>query len=165
MSIYFYIRHTQGEFTVNLQNFKQNLGFLVGMTILSVLVSSPIVAQQGATISGRVVDELGDPVVGSSVAIHRYKVIEGDGQRGRFVPFLQKPVGLNGRFSFTNIAPVEFVSFVVDNEWTKGKILSIEMGELILYPGDHPHLGRIRFSLEAGMEIENVVITVNSTLR
>ena len=149
---------------MNLQSFKQNFGFLVGVMILSLLVSSSVVAQQGATISGRVVDELGNPVVGTSVALHRYKAIDDD-QRGRFVPFWQKPVGLDGRFSFINIAPTESVSFVVDGDRTKGKILSIEMGELTLYPGDHPHFGKIRFSLEAGMEIEDVIITVNTTLQ
>ena len=146
---------------MNLQSFKQNLGFLFGTTILSLLVSSSVVAQEGATISGRVVDELGDPVVGNSVAIQRYKAIDG-GRGGQFVPFWQRSVNLDGRFSFTNIAPAESVSFVVDNEQTTGKILSIQMGELTLYPGDHPHFGKMRFSLEAGMELENVIITVNT---
>lgn len=149
---------------MNLQSFKQNFGFLVGVMILSLLVSSSVVAQQGATISGRVVDELGNPVVGTSVALHRYKAVEDDARPVRFVPFWQKPVGLDGRFSFINIAPTESVSFVVEDERTKGKILSIQMGELTLYPGDHPHLGKVRFSLEAGMDIEDVVITVNTNI-
>ena len=150
---------------MNLQSFKQNLGVLFSVTmILSVLVSSSVVAQQGATISGRVVDELGDPVVGTSVALHRYKAIEDDERRVPFVPFWQKPVNLDGSFSFVNIAPTESVSFVVEDERTKGKILSIQMGELTLYPGDHPHFGKVRFSLEAGMDIENVVITVNTNI-
>ena len=149
---------------MNLQSFKQNFGFLVGAMILSVLASSSVVAQQGATISGRVVDELGDPVVGTSVAIHRYKAIEDDERRVPFVPFWQKPVNLDGSFSFVNIAPTESVSFIVDDEGTKGKILSIQMGELTLYPGDHPLFGKVRFSLEAGMEIEDVVITVNTNI-
>ncbi len=150
---------------MNLQSFKQNLGVLFSVTmILSVLVSSSVVAQQGATISGRVVDELGDPVVGTSVALHRYKAIEDDERRVPFVPFWQKPVNLDGSFSFVNIALTESVSFVVEDERTKGKILSIQMGELTLYPGDHPHFGKVRFSLEAGMDIENVVITVNTNI-
>lgn len=147
---------------MNLQSFKQNLGLLLLMMILSALVSSSVVAQQGATISGRVVDELGNPVIGTSVALHRYKAIEDDERPLRFVPFWQKPVGLDGRFSFVNIAPTESVSFVVEDERTKGKILSIQMGELTLYPGDHPLFGKVRFSLEAGMDIEDVVITVNT---
>ena len=149
---------------MNLQSFKQNFGFLVGAMILSVLASSSVVAQQGATISGHVVDELGDPVVGTSVALHRYKAIEDDERRVPFVPFWQKPVNLDGSFSFVNIAPTESVSFIVDDERTKGKILSIQMGELTLYPGDHPLFGKVRFSLEAGMEIEDVVITVNTNI-
>ena len=149
---------------MNLQSFKQNLGLLLLMMILSLLVSSSIVAQQGATISGHVVDELGNPVTNTSVALHRYKFIDGDAGRGHFVPFWQKPVGLDGRFSFINIAPTESVSFVVDDERTKGKILSIQMGELTLYPGDHPLFGKVRFSLEAGLDIEDVVITVNTNI-
>ena len=150
---------------MNLQNFKQNLGFLFGMTLLSLLVSSPIVAQEGATISGRVVDELGNPVTGTSIALQRYKVLDGGEQGRRFAPFWQKPVDLDGRFSFTNIAPTESISFVGPDERTKGKILSIQMGELTLYPGDHPHFGRMRFSLEAGMEIADLVITVNTNIQ
>ena len=146
---------------MNLQSFRQNLGFLFRTMIFTLLVSSSVFAQEGATISGRVVDEFGDPVVRNSVAIQRYKVIDG-GQEGRFVPFWQRSVDLDGRFSFTNIAPAESVSFVVDNEQTTGKILSIQMGELTLYPSDHPHFGKMRFSLEAGMELKNVVITVNT---
>ncbi|MCY3549865.1 MAG: lectin-like protein [Candidatus Poribacteria bacterium] len=149
---------------MNLQSFKQNFGFLVGVMILSLLVSPSVIAQQGATISGYVVDELGNPVTNTSVALHRYKFIDGDAGRGHFVPFWQKPVGLDGRFSFINIAPTESVSFVVDDERTKGKILSIQMGELTLYPGDHPLFGKVRFSLEAGMEIADVVITVNTNI-
>ena len=149
---------------MNLQSFKQNFRLLFGTMILSVLVSPSVVAQQGATISGRVVDELGDPVVGTSVALHRYKAIEDDDRWGRFVPFWQKPVDLDGSFSFVNIAPTESVSFVVEGERTKGKILSIQMGELTLYPGDNPHFGKVRFSLEAGMEVEDVVVTVNTNI-
>lgn len=134
------------------------------MMILSLLVSSSVVAQQSATISGHVVDELGDPVIGTSVALHRYKTVEDDERRVRFVPFWQKPVGLDGHFSFVNIAPTESVSFIVEDERTKGKILSIQMGELTLYPGDHPHFGKVRFALEAGMDIEDVVITVNTNI-
>ena len=149
---------------MNLQSFKQNVGLLLLMMILPLLVSLSVIAQQGATISGRVVDELGDPVVGTSVALHRYKTVEDDERPVRFVPFWQKPVDLDGSFSFVNIAPTESVSFIVDDERTKGKILSIQMGELTLYPGDHPLFGKVRFSLEAGMDIEDVVITVNTNI-
>ena len=150
---------------MNLQSLKQNLRLLFLMVMLSVLVSLSVVAQQGATISGRVVDELGDPVVGTSVALHRYKAIDDDERPVGVVPFWRKPVDLDGSFSFTNIAPTESVSFIVEDEQTKGKILSIEMGELTLYPGDHPHFGKMRFSIEAGMEIEDVVITVNTNIQ
>ena len=54
---------------MNLQSFRQNLGFLIGIAMLSTLTSSPTVAQEGVSVSGRVVDESGDPVVGISIAM------------------------------------------------------------------------------------------------
>ena len=148
---------------MNLQNFKQNIGFFAGIAMLSLLVSSLTVAQEGASVSGRVVNELGDPVVGISIAIQPYKVMGNRRQEG-VVDFWQRHTDLEGRFSITKIAP-ESVRFVVDAEQTETKILSIEMGDLTLYPNDHPHFDKMRFSLEAGMEIENAVVTVKMDIR
>ena len=145
---------------MNLQNFKQNIGFFAGIAMLSLLVSSLTVAQEGASVSGRVVNELGDPVVGISIAIQPYKVMGNIREEG-FIELWQRQTGLEGRFSITNIMPAESVRFAVGGEQgaqTEIQILSIEMGELTLYPHDHPHFGRMQFSLEAGMEIENALL-------
>ena len=149
---------------MNFQHFRQNLGFLVGIAVLYFLTASPTFAQEGATVSGRVVNEVGDPVVGISIAIQPYKVM-GNMHEGGFVEMWQRQTGLEGDFSISQIMPAESVRFVVQAEQTKTQILSIEMGELTLYPNSHPHFDSIQFSLEAGMEIENVVITVKTDIR
>jgi hypothetical protein len=155
---------------MNLQNFRQNIGSLIGIAMLSLLVSSSAFAEGGVSVSGRVLNEVGDPVVGITIAIQPYKVMGNRREQG-FIELWQWQTGLEGHFSITNIIPAESVRFVVHPEQvvqaaqTETQILSIEMGELTLYPNNHPHFGRMQFSLEAGMEIENAVITVKTDIR
>ena len=152
---------------MNLQRFRQNIGFLVGIAVLTVLASSPTFAQGGASVSGRVLNEVGDPVVGITIAIRPYKVMGNRREEG-FIELWQRQTDSEGHFSITNIMPAESVRFVVEGEQgeqTETQILSIEIGELTLYPNDHPHFRRMQFSLEAGMEIENAVITVKTDIR
>ena len=150
---------------MNFQSFRRNIRFLVGIAMLSVLVSSPTFAQEGVSVSGRVVNEFGDPVVGIAIAIQPSKVI-GNRREGRFVELWQRQTDLEGSFSITNIAPAESVRFIAGGEGeTNTPILSIEMGELTLYPNTHPHFRGMQFSLAAGTEIENAVITVKTGIR
>ena len=132
--------------------------------ILSLLVSSSVVAQQGATISGRVVDELGGPVANIPVLIQPYNIMAGGVRQEGFLPFQQAWTDLEGHFSITNIVP-ESVTLIVGDRQEESEVLSVEIGELILYPSSHPHFGKMRFSLEAGTQIENVVITVKTDIK
>ena len=149
---------------MKLQSFKQNLGFLFGTIILALLVSSSVLAQQGATISGRVVDELEVPVANIPVTIQPYSVMGGGVRQEGFLPFQQAWTDLEGHFSITNIVP-ESVTLIVGDRQEETEVLSVEIGELILYPSSHPHFGKMRFSLEAGTRIENVVITVKTDIK
>lgn len=152
---------------MNFQIFRQNLRFLVGIAVLSVLASSPTFAQGGVTVSGRVVNEVADPVVGITIAIQPYKVMGNRREQG-FIELWQRQTDSEGHFSITNIMPAESVRFVVEGEQgeqTEIQILSIEMGELTLYPNAHPHFRGMQFSLEAEMGIENAVITVKTDIR
>ena len=150
---------------MNFQSFRQNLGLLVGIAVFAVLASSSSFAQKGASVSGRVVNELGDPIAGISVAIQSDKVLDGGRREDGIVNLWQRHTDLEGRFSIPNIMPAESVRFAVGTEQMKTKILSIEMGDLTLYPNDHSHFDRIRFSLDAGVEIEKAVITVETESR
>lgn len=149
---------------MNRQSFRKNLRFLIGVTILFLLVSSPIVAQQGATFSGRVVDELERPVANSPVAIQPYSVMGGGMRQEGFSPFQQAWTDLEGRFSITNIVP-ESVTLIVGDREEETEILSVQIGELLFYPMSHPHFGKMRFSLKAGAKIENVVITLKTDMK
>ena len=148
---------------MNFQNFRRNLGFLIGIVVISALASPSTLAQEAASVSGRVVDESGDPVAGISIAIQPYKVMGNRREEG-LVPFWERQTDSEGRFSIWHITAAESVRFVVkgDQGQREINILSIKLGELTLYPNNHPHslFNRIRFSLEAGTEIENAVITV-----
>ena len=149
---------------MNFQNFRQIFGFFVGAAVFCFLTASSTFAQEGATVSGRVVNETGDPVVGISIAIQPYKVM-GNMHEGGFVEMWQRQTGLEGDFSISQIMPAESVRFVVQAEQTETQILSIKMGELTLYPNSHPHFHGMQFSLEAGMKIEDAVITVKTDIR
>ena len=151
---------------MNLQSFRQNLGFLIGIAVLFTLASSPTVAQEGASVSGRVVDESGDPVPGISIAIQPYKVMGNIREEG-IVPLWERQADSEGRFSIWPIAAAESVRFVVKGDQKEINILSIKLGELTLYPNNRSHssFNKIRLSLAAGTEIENAVITVKTDVR
>ena len=151
---------------MDFQNFRQNLGFFVGIAVLCFLASSSTFAQEDVTVSGHVVNEVGDPVTGISIAIQPYKVM-GDRRKEGVFPLWERQTDSEGRFSIWPIAPGESVRFVVQGEQTETQILSIKMGELTLFPSGHPHppFNTVRFSLEAGTEIENAVITVKMDIR
>ena len=149
---------------MNFQNFRQNLGFFVGIVVLCFLVPSSTFAQDGVTVSGRVVNEVGDPVVGISIAIQPYKVI-GDIREQGDVPLWERQTDAEGRFSIWPITPMESVRFVVEGEQTEIQILSIAFGELTLYLNGDRHFDSMQFALEAGTEIENAIITVKTDIR
>lgn len=154
---------------MNFQNFRQNLGFFVGVAVLCFLISSSTFAQDGVTVSGRVVNEAGDPVIGISIAIQPYKVMGNRREEG-FVPLWERQTDAEGHFSIWPITPMESVRFVLkgaQGEQIEIQILSIEINEITLYPNGHPHppFNTIQFSLEEGTEIENAVITVKTDIR
>ena len=151
---------------MNFQHFRQNLGFFVGIAVLYFLAASSTFAQEGASVSGRVVDESGDPVFGISIAIQPYKVMGNIREEG-LVPFWERQTDSEGRFSIWPIAAAESVRFVVKGDQKEINILSIKLGELTLYPNNRGHssFNKVRFSLAAGTEIEDVVITVKMDVR
>ena len=149
---------------MNLQSTRKNLGFLAGITALFLLGPSPLMAQRGASVSGRVVDELRNPVANVPVAILLYDVTGGGMRHEGVLPLQPEWTDVEGRFSITNIEPTS-VTVRVGDRPEEMEMLSIEIGELIFYPNNHPHFGRMRFSLEPGMAIEDAVITVKTDIK
>ena len=147
---------------MNCQSFRHNFGLLAVIAMLSLFVSSFTFAQEGVSVSGRVIDEIGDPVVNISIAVQPYKVRGGVG----FVGLWQRQTDSAGHFAITNITPDKSIRFAVNSEETEKQILSVKIGELTLfYSSSHPNFGRMPFSLEAGMDIENAVITVKMDIQ
>lgn len=152
---------------MHFQSFRQSVGYLIGIAILSLFVSSPNFAEEGASVSGRVVNEDGEAVADILIGVQPYKVMGNRREEG-IVPLWQRQTDSEGRFSITDIMAAESVRFAVEDkhgEQTEIQILSVEMGELTLYPNDHPHFRGMPFSLEAGLEIENIVIKVKTDIR
>ena len=154
---------------MNFQSFKQKIRYFVGIAVLCFLASSSTLAEEGVTVSGRVVNEAGDPVAGISIAIQPYKVMGNRREEG-IVPLWERQTDAEGHFSIWPITPMESVRFVLKGtpgEQTTIQILSIKINDITLYPNGHPHppFNTIRFSLEAGMEIENAVITVKTDIQ
>lgn len=146
------------------QNYRQWLGFLVAIAILFTFTLSFAFAQEGATFSGRIIDERGNPAVGISIAIQPYMIKAGGVREEQFLPQLVRRTGLQGRFSITDIPPVS-VKLVIGDHDTKTKTLSIEIGDLILYPNSRPPFEEMRFSLAPGSETKNVLIKVKTEIK
>lgn len=152
----------KGDFNMNFQSFRHNLGILAVIVMVSLFVSSFTLAQEAVSVSGRVIDEIGDPVADISIAVQPYKV---RGEVG-FVGLWQRQTDSAGHFAITNITPAKSIRFAVSSEETEKQILSVKIGELTLfYSSSHPNFGRMPFSLEAGMDIENAVITVKTDIQ
>ena len=93
------------------------------MTLLFSLVSSPIVAQRGARISGRVVDKLGNHVSHTSVVVLPYGEMGGPPHLG-LPPLEQTRTDTEGRFSLTNIGH-DSVTLIVGGRDDEMEMLSI----------------------------------------
>lgn len=151
------------------QNYKQRLGFLVAITVFLTSTLSFAFAQEGATFSGKVVDERGNPVAGILIAIRPYMIKAGGIREEGFLPLLLRQTDSQGSFSITNIPPVS-VKLVVGGDHhddPETKTLSVEIGDLILYPNNDPPFDemRMRFSLAPGAKFENVVIKVKTEIQ
>ncbi len=149
----------------------QKLSVLLGITMLFTCAASFALAQEGSTFSGRVVDEKGNPVVGmpieiqpSDFPVHQHEIeVEGIEIEG-FLPILARETGLQGSFSITDIPPVS-VRLVVGDDERETEVLSVDIGNLTLYPNDHPHFNEMRFSLSPGTTIEDAVIKVKTQIQ
>ena len=150
---------------MNFQRFRQNLGFLIGGALLSVLASSSTFAQEWPSVSGLVVNEFGDPLVDVLVGIPLYEILTGGGVSIGGFGNWQRQTDAEGRFSPINVMSAKSVRFVVRDEDKEKHILSIQMGGLTLYTNDRRYSDVIRFSLAEGMKIENAIITVKTDIQ
>ena len=152
---------------MNLQSFKQNLGFLFGTTILSLLVSSSVVAQEGATISGRVVDEAGKPVSDLRLALPAFRVTTPQDQdEPVFLPSQQSETNEVGEFLINNITSpsVQLMLLPLRAAAYEIRIAKIE-GVSFYIDERQSRFSGLTFAIAPGADIKDVEITVRPRMR
>ncbi|RKU15913.1 hypothetical protein C6503_13385 [Candidatus Poribacteria bacterium] len=144
------------------------IAFLFFSAIVSLLLwmSASSIAQGGTTFSGRLIDTEGNPIPHITIYIRRY---EGPNQDRSKEPddSLQTRTDAKGRFDFSGIV---YDSLQLDISGTSKigyqiNVLSVEFGEITLYPDRGWHWSSVKFALEPAVRMENVIITADIRIR
>ncbi len=180
---------------MNPSHLRSNLtSFLAATVTLLLLIPSPNIAQDATcTLSGRVVDVDGNPIVGLSIEIQSLVIDDSELLRAfRLKQLMPEAYALPlksqtdeaGRFSVTGIkpGPIQFAAqpphlpddvpqlpdFAPEYLFAPdAEVLSIEIGAITFYPPDekHPPFGGITFGIEPGTHLENIEVTVKPRMR
>ena len=129
-------------------------------------MSVPSTAQGSTTFSGRLIDTEGNPISGITFYMRRY---EGPNQEKSEGPddSLRTRTDANGRFAFSGIV-YDSLRLDIQSASKIGyqiKVLSVEFGEIALYPNRDWHWTSVKFALKPGAKMENVVITADIRIR
>ena len=152
---------------MNLQSFKQNLRFLFGTTILSLLVSSSVVAQEGATISGRVIDKAGQPVSGIELALPAFRVTTPqDRDEPVFLPSQQSETNEVGEFLINNITSPSVQLMLLPLRAAAYEIRIAKIDGVSFYIDErHALFSGLTFAIAPGADVKDVEITVRPRMR
>ncbi len=131
-------------------------------------ISSQTIAQNNTTtLSGRVVNEHGEPVPDIHLAIKpvKFKLDIDLKQRTHFLIWPRVVTGKNGEFFFTNIDPVSSQFVIFPEHGSDLEIHSIEIGSLTFYSIAFRQMmptwfGKLTFAVEQGEYLENVIVHV-----
>ena len=143
-----------------------SLLFLFVIASFFLWMSGPSAAQGSTTFSGRLIDTKGNPISRITIYIRHNK---GPNHGGPEDPddSLQTRTDAKGRFAFPNIV-YDSLKLDIDGISRTGyeiNVLSVEFGEVALYPDRGWHWSSVNFDLEPGVKMENVVITANIRTR
>ena len=138
--------------------------FLIAPLLLWMSASS--IAQGGTTFSGRLIDTEGNPISHIAISIWPH---EGPGQDRSEVRdnALRTVTDAKGRFTFSGIV-YDSLKLHIDCSSKIGyeiNVLSVEFGEIALYPDRGWHWSSVKFALEPGVKMENVIITAAVRIR
>ena len=174
---------------MNLSHLSTNLTpLLAAIVTLSLFLSPYTIAQDTTcTLSGRVVDVEGNPLVNLPILIQSFAIVDGwlesthllkDFMPEAYVPPLISHTDAAGRFSVTGIkpGPIQFVAhptyLPADEPLSSDlapdvEVLSIAIGAITFYPpyAKHPPFGGITFAIEPGVHLENVEVRVKPRMR
>ena len=134
--------------------------FLFLIVPLLLWMSASSVAQESTTFSGRLIDTEGNPISGITIYIRHNKGPNHGGSRGPD-DSLQTRTDAKGRFAFPNIV-YDSLKLEINGTSKIGyeiNVSSVEFGEIALYPDRGWHWSSVKFDLELGVKMENVIIT------
>lgn len=129
-------------------------------------MSVPSAAQGSTTFSGRLIDTEGNPISRITIYIRHNKGPNHDGSEGPD-DSQQTRTDAKGRFAFPNIV-YDSLKLDIDGTSKTGyqiNVLSVEFGEITLYPDRDWHWSSVNFDLEPGVKMKNVIITADTRTR
>ncbi len=135
---------------------------------ISVWLSTSAVAQESNTVSGRLIDTVGNPISDIDIYLRRdtEHAISADGSvniTSTEHDSVQIKTDSKGRFAFSDVF-YKIMELDVDCQSKIGyeiKVQSIEFGEITLYPFRAWHRSSVKFTLDSGVKMENIVITAD----
>ena len=136
--------------------------FLFSMISILIWISLSSEAQEGNTVSGRLIDTLGNPISDMTMYLRLYEDPT-QGSSDRPDDSVQIKTDSKGRFTFSNvfhkvidldIAGTSKIGFEIN-------VLSYEFGEITLYPFRSWRWSTVNVGLEPGVKMENIIITAD----
>ena len=140
-----------------------HIAYLFGVVVvLSLIASVPCIAQNGATLSGTVLDTEGKPIAGFAIGLLQGSLISKTDEKGNFT-FTNIPAGLvqiaiPTQLSKENEEPM--FNFEADDE-----LVSIKIRGITLYQDMRPPFGGIKFGVKSGSHLKDVAVTVRPRTR
>lgn len=149
---------------------QSSITLLLVILVLTFAISWNATAQKTlSSISGKVIDENGEPVVGIKLAIKPVKVgFRGDmPARTPFLSWLRSVTDVEGRFSFLNIDPVSSQFAMFPEHGSDYEIISMSLGDLTFQStafrsGLGTNFGKLTFAVEPDDHLENVIVNVKT---
>lgn len=149
---------------------QSSITLLLVILVLTFAISWNATAQKNlSSISGKVIDENGKPVVGIKLAIKPVKVdFRGDmPARKPFLSWRRVVTGTEGRFSFLNIDPVSSQFAMFPEHGSDYEIISMSIGDLTFQStafrgGLGTNFGKLTFAVDPGDHLENAIVNVKT---
>ena len=140
--------------------------FLFAVPSFFLWMLMPSTAQESTTFSGRLIDTEGNPISDITIYIRHNKGPNHGGPEGPN-DSLQTRTDAKGRFAFPNIL---YDSLKLDIAGTSRtgyeiNVLSVEFGEIALYPNRDWHWSSVKFALKPEVSMENVIVTADIRTR
>lgn len=136
--------------------------FILSSVFLLLWESGLGIAQEGTTVSGRLIDTTGNPISDITIYVRPYSGPNQNNSSGSDTS-VQTRTDSKGGFTFSDIRHTALKLDIAGDSKIGYEInvLSAEFGEIALYPDRGWHWSSIKFALDVGTKMENIVITAD----